>query len=91
MTRCVCMLCCVVLCCAVVRYSAGASASILWSAGVKTKGEVAAVMSRLEAAGMPTLDISNMEAARVRHTGGGGRGLMVGTENRVHCSTRHNN
>lgn len=48
------------------RYSAGALASILWSAGVKDKSEVGQVISGLEAAGMPTLDISNMEAARVR-------------------------
>jgi hypothetical protein len=33
---------------------------------VKDKGEVGEVISRLEAAGMPTLDISGMEAARVR-------------------------
>lgn len=48
------------------RYSAGATANILWSAGVKDKGEVGQVIARLEAAGMPTLDISNMDAARVR-------------------------
>lgn len=55
------------------RYSAGALASILWSAGVKDKSEVGQVISGLEAAGMPTLDISNMEAARIhlRHLVGG--------------------
>lgn len=47
------------------RYSAGAQANILWSAGVKDKSEVGQVISRLEAAGMPTLDISGMDAARV--------------------------
>lgn len=57
----VCVVCCVS------RYSAGAQANILWSAGVKDKGEVGQVLSRLEEAGMPTLDISGMDAARVRH------------------------
>lgn len=61
-------------CCAVsLRYSAGAQANILWSAGVKDKSEVGQVISRLEAAGMPTLDISGMDAARVREAKGGGR------------------
>lgn len=61
------VLCHAALCCATVllRYSAGSLASILWSAGVKDKSEVGEVIGRLEAAGMPTLDISGMEAARV--------------------------
>jgi hypothetical protein len=49
------------------RYSAGAQANILWSAGVKDRCEVADVIARLEAANMPTLDISGMDAARVSH------------------------
>lgn len=48
-----------------IRYSAGAHANILWSAGVRDGSEVAEVISRLQAADMPTLDISDMEAARV--------------------------
>lgn len=47
------------------RYSAGASANILWSAGVRVRSEVAAAIARLQAAGMPTMDISNMESAQV--------------------------
>lgn len=55
------------------RYSAGSLANILWSAGVKDKSEVGEVIGRLEAAGMPTLDISGMDAARIhlRHLVGG--------------------
>lgn len=47
------------------RYSAGPHASILWSAGVKVRDEVTQAMARLEAAGMPTIDISNMANAQV--------------------------
>lgn len=56
------------------RYSAGAHANILWSAGVRERSEVTEVMDRLQAAGMPTLDISDMEAARVSNKGGKGKG-----------------
>lgn len=57
----------------VVRYSAGATASILWSAGVRNKQEAAGVMERLNAAGMATQDISDLPAAQVhlRHLVGG--------------------
>jgi hypothetical protein len=48
-----------------VRYSAGANANILWSAGVRDRSEVSAAIERLQAAGMPTIDISGMESARV--------------------------
>ena len=48
---------CMCVLCGVCRYSAGAQANILWSAGVKDKSEVGQVISRLEAAGMPTLGV----------------------------------
>jgi hypothetical protein len=60
------------------RYSAGSLANILWSAGVKDKSEVGEVIGRLEAAGMPTLDISGMDAARV--SGGWGCGCLAGSD-----------
>jgi hypothetical protein len=66
-----CKWCAVLWCVLSLRYSAGAQANILWSAGVKDKSEVGQVISRLEAAGMPTLDISGMDAARVRAGWGG--------------------
>lgn len=56
--------------CVVLRYSAGAHANILWSAGVRDRSEVTEVMDRLQAAGMPTMDISDMDAARVRREPG---------------------
>jgi len=55
------------------RYSAGAQANILWSAGVSEKSQAAAVIDRLNTAGMPTQDISDLPAAQVhlRHLVGG--------------------
>jgi threonine dehydratase len=55
------------------RYSAGAQANILWSAGVSDKSQAAAVIERLNQAGMPTQDISDLPAAQVhlRHLVGG--------------------
>lgn len=55
------------------RFSAGQTASILWSAGVSDKAAAAALVGRLNAAGMPTLDISDIDAAQVhlRHLVGG--------------------
>jgi hypothetical protein len=55
------------------RYSAGASANILWSAGVTDKAAASALVSRLNEAGLATLDISAIDAAQVhlRHLVGG--------------------
>lgn len=55
------------------RYSAGQTASILWSAGVPDKKAAGALVARLNAAGMPTLDISDIDSAQVhlRHLVGG--------------------
>jgi threonine dehydratase len=55
------------------RYSAGATASILWSAGVPDRQAGAALVARLNAAGMPTRDISGLDAAQIhlRHLVGG--------------------
>lgn len=55
------------------RYSAGATASILWSAGVTDKAAAVGLIQRLNAADMPTLDISDIDAAQVhlRHLVGG--------------------
>ena len=55
------------------RFSAGQSANILWSAGVSDKQAATALVARLNGAGMPTLDISDIDAAQVhlRHLVGG--------------------
>ncbi|KAI8464153.1 MAG: threonine dehydratase I [Monoraphidium minutum] len=55
------------------RYSAGQLANILWSAGVPDKAAGAGLVARLNAAGMPTEDISGIDAAQVhlRHLVGG--------------------
>ena len=47
------------------RYSAAAEAHILWGLGIRDRAEVAQLAERLQAAGMPTLDISGIEAAQV--------------------------
>jgi threonine dehydratase len=49
------------------------SANILWSAGVPDKAASQALVTRLNAAGLPTLDISDIDAAQVhlRHLVGG--------------------
>jgi len=59
------------------RYSAGSEAHILWGAGLRAPGQAAELRARLEAAGLPTLDVSAVEAAQVRGAQGpapGGRG-----------------
>ena len=48
------------------RYSAGSEAHILWGAGLRAPGEAAELQARLEAAGLPTMDVSAVEAAQVR-------------------------
>ncbi|KAK9824814.1 hypothetical protein WJX81_000970 [Elliptochloris bilobata] len=55
------------------RYSAGSEAHILWGAGLRAPGQAAELQARLEAAGLPTLDVSAVEAAQVhlRHLVGG--------------------
>jgi threonine dehydratase len=56
------------------RYSAGQAANILWSAGVEDRAAGDSLVARLNAAGMPTLDISDIDAAQVRAcVWGGGR------------------
>jgi hypothetical protein len=52
------------------RFSAGANANILWSAGVRDRSEVTVAINRLQAAGMPTIDISGMDSARVSQVAG---------------------
>ena len=42
------------------------AANILWSAGVPGKAAAAELVGRLNAAGMPTLDISDIDAAQAR-------------------------
>jgi hypothetical protein len=46
-------------------------ANILWSAGVPGKAAAAALVERVNGAGMPTVDISDIDAAQARATGGG--------------------
>lgn len=55
------------------RYSAGQAASILWSAGVPDAAAGKALVERLNAADLPTTDISDIDAAQVhlRHLVGG--------------------
>ena len=52
--------------CLLCRFSAASEAHILWGVGIRERGEVAALMERLSAAGLPTLDISGIEAAQAR-------------------------
>ena len=59
-------------------------ANILWSAGVPDKARAAALVARLNGAGMPTDDISDIDSAQVgpgrlraRGVGGCGVGCMV--------------
>jgi hypothetical protein len=47
------------------RYSAAPEAHILWGLGIRDRAEVSQLAERLRAAGMPTLDISGIEAAQV--------------------------
>ena len=55
------------------RYSAGQAAAILWSAGVPDRAAGAALVERLNEAGLQTSDISDIDAAQVhlRHLVGG--------------------
>lgn len=55
------------------RYSAGSDAQIFWGAGITDQSELTAIIKALESAGMPTLDVSKMEAAQLhlRHLVGG--------------------
>ena len=54
------------MCCGMRRYSAGSEAHILWGAGLRAPGEAAELQARLEAAGLPTMDVSAVEAAQVQ-------------------------
>ena len=62
--------------------AAGGPAHVLWGAGVRGPDELAAVITRLADAGMPTLDLSGVEAAQVhlRHLVGGRAGTGVADE-----------
>ena len=55
------------------RYSAGSEAHILWGAGLRAPGQAAELQARLQAAGLPTLDVSAVEAAQVRRRRCAGR------------------
>ena len=48
------------------RFSAGDVAHILFSIGISSDAEVAALVTRLNDAGFPTQDLSSIEAAQVR-------------------------
>lgn len=48
------------------RYSAGSDAHVLWGVGIREREQVTALMARLSTAGLPTLDISGIEAAQAR-------------------------
>ena len=51
------------------RYSAGQEAHILFSVSVKAEGEAEELMQRLNGSSMPTINLSNIEAAQVRLQG----------------------
>lgn len=51
--------------CMVCRYAAGMQAHILWSAETASLGDSAAMVDRLNAVDLPTLDISAIEPAQV--------------------------
>lgn len=55
------------------RFSAGSEAQIFWGAGIRDQSELGSMINALEAAGMPTQDVSKMEAAQLhlRHLVGG--------------------
>eukprot|EP00891_Asterochloris_glomerata_P009871 jgi/Astpho2/9871/Aster-08331 len=55
------------------RYSAGQEAHILFSVSVRAEGEAEELMQRLKSSSMPTINLSNIEAAQVhlRHLVGG--------------------
>lgn len=47
------------------RYNAGDQAQVLWGAGIRDQTQLSALVSSLNAEGMPTVDISRMEAAQL--------------------------
>ena len=47
------------------RYSAGQEAHILFSVSVRAEGEAEELMQRLNSSSMPTINLSNIEAAQV--------------------------
>ena len=51
------------------RYSAGSEAHILWGVGIRNQTVALDICTRLNACGMPTLDISRIEAAQVLFCG----------------------
>lgn len=55
------------------RYSAGEQAAILWGVGLKSPAQLGELVARLNAGGMPTSDVSNIEVAQLhlRHLVGG--------------------
>lgn len=53
--------------CCVCRYSAGDQAHILFSVGIKDATELSSLIQRLNDKGMPTQDLSGIEAAQVCH------------------------
>uniref|UniRef100_A0A7S3QRM5 Threonine dehydratase n=1 Tax=Dunaliella tertiolecta TaxID=3047 RepID=A0A7S3QRM5_DUNTE len=55
------------------RYSAGNTANVLWGAGIKVPEDLTGLLDRLNAASMPTVDISRLEVAQLhlRHLVGG--------------------
>ena len=48
------------------RFAAGQTAHILWSAQIRQQQDAQAMVQRLHDGGMPTLDISGIEAAQAR-------------------------
>jgi hypothetical protein len=46
-------------------YSAGDQAQVFWGAGIRDQAQLKALIDTLIAAGMPTLDVSKMEAAQL--------------------------
>ncbi|KAF5829223.1 threonine dehydratase [Dunaliella salina] len=54
-------------------YSAGNTANVLWGAGIKVPEDLTGLLDRLNAASLPTVDISRLEVAQLhlRHLVGG--------------------
>ena len=63
------------------RYSAIDQAHVLWGAGIKEQSDLVSLLDRLNAANMPTIDISTMESAQLhlRHLVGGRARSFTGT------------
>lgn len=73
------------------RYSAGQEAHILFSVSVRAEGEAEELMQRLKSSSMPTINLSNIEAAQVRSKGLHGAALAPSAlinslrSGRLHC------